>query len=71
MPHSLRRSGKLKALGTGGQRRAIALPDMPTLSESGLRGYNADNWYALLAPHGTAACRHHSNLTSTLAAVTG
>jgi tripartite-type tricarboxylate transporter receptor subunit TctC len=51
LPHL--KSGKLRALATAGERRTSILPDLPTLSESGLRGYSADNWYALLAPRGT------------------
>lgn len=51
LPHV--KSGKLKALAVGGDRRATILPDLPTVAESGVRGYAADNWYGLLAPRGT------------------
>jgi len=47
------KSGKLKALGVGGKKRTVALPDVPTISESGLPGYESTNWWGLLAPAGT------------------
>jgi len=53
LPHI--RSGRLKALGTGGAKRVAALPDVPTIAESGLPGYEANNWWGLLAPAGTPA----------------
>lgn len=49
------RSGKLKALGTGGSKRAPILPDVPTIAEAGVPGYEANNWWGLLAPAGTPA----------------
>jgi tripartite-type tricarboxylate transporter receptor subunit TctC len=51
LPHI--RSGKLKALGVGGTKRSDALPDVPTLSEAGVPGYEANNWWGILAPAGT------------------
>jgi tripartite-type tricarboxylate transporter receptor subunit TctC len=48
------RSGKLKLLGTGGAKRVAALPDIPTIAESGLKGYEANNWWGILAPAGTS-----------------
>ncbi len=47
------RSGKLRALATTGPKRASILPDLPTVAESGLQGYEAGVWVALLAPQGT------------------
>lgn len=47
---SLVKSGKLKALAVGGDRRSTILPELPTVAESGVPGYAADNWYGLLAP---------------------
>jgi tripartite-type tricarboxylate transporter receptor subunit TctC len=44
------RTGKLKALAAGGDRRSSILPDLPTVAESGVPGYAADNWYGILAP---------------------
>lgn len=49
------KEGKLKALAIAGARRWPALPDVPTVAESGLPGFEASVWYALLAPAGTPA----------------
>ena len=46
-------SGKLRALGVASPRRATLLPDVPTIAEAGLPGFEAVSWYALLAPAGT------------------
>ena len=51
MPHV--QSGKLKALGVTGARRSQTLPDLPTVAESGLLGYEAVGWFGLLAPAAT------------------
>ena len=45
--------GKLKALALASAQRWPALPDVPTVAESGLPGFEASVWYALLAPAGT------------------
>ncbi len=47
------RSNKLKALGVGGLKRSPTIPDVPTISESGLPGYEALNWWGIIAPAGT------------------
>jgi len=49
------KSGQLKALGTGGAKRTSVLPDVPTISEAGVPGYVADNWWGLAAPAGLPA----------------
>jgi tripartite-type tricarboxylate transporter receptor subunit TctC len=49
------RSGKLRALGVGAKQRNALLPDVPTVSESGLPGYEAANWFGIVAPAGTPA----------------
>jgi len=49
------RSGKLRALGTGGSKRNPVLPDVPTIAEAGVPGYEAVNWWGLVAPAGTPA----------------
>src|SRR5437867_5362967 len=49
------RSGKLRALGTGGLTRNPVLPDVPTIAEAGVPGYEAVNWWGVVAPAGTAA----------------
>ena len=47
------KSGKLKVLGVGGKKRSPMLPDVPTIGEAGLTGYEATNWWGILAPAGT------------------
>jgi tripartite-type tricarboxylate transporter receptor subunit TctC len=49
----LAKSGKLRALGAGMAKRVAAMPDLPTLQEQGLKGYECYTWNALLAPAGT------------------
>jgi tripartite-type tricarboxylate transporter receptor subunit TctC len=49
------RSGRLKALATGGAKRLPTLPDLPTAAESGLPGYEADIWWAWATTAGTPA----------------
>ena len=51
--HTHIRSGKLKALASGGARRTPLLRDLPTISESGLPGYESSNYWAITAPAGT------------------
>jgi tripartite-type tricarboxylate transporter receptor subunit TctC len=47
------RGGKLKALATTGGKRSSTLPELPTVAESGLPGYEAVGWFGLLAPAAT------------------
>jgi len=49
------RSGKLRGLAVTGARRLPALPDMPTVAESGVPGYEATSWYMLIMPAKTPA----------------
>ena len=49
------KSGKLKALGTGGKTRSSVLPDVPTIAEAGVPGYEATNWWGIVVPAGTPA----------------
>ena len=42
-----------RALGTGGAKRNPVLPDVPTIAEAGVPGYEANNWWGMLAPAGT------------------
>ncbi|MFY3136719.1 Bug family tripartite tricarboxylate transporter substrate binding protein [Achromobacter xylosoxidans] len=44
------KSGKIRALGVAGTRRAKVLPDMPTLAELGVQGVDVAQWYAVFAP---------------------
>ena len=46
-------SGRIKAFAITSKERSPSFPDVPTVAESGLPGYEAENWYALLAPAGT------------------
>ena len=47
------KSGKLRALGTGGLKRNPVLPDVPTVAEAGVPDYEAVNWWGIVAPAGT------------------
>ena len=47
------RAGKLKALGTSGKVRSSVLPEVPTVSEAGVAGYDAVIWLGIMAPAGT------------------
>jgi tripartite-type tricarboxylate transporter receptor subunit TctC len=51
LPHV--RSGRLHPIAVSGGTRSPALPDTPTISESGLPGFDATAWYCLMAPAGT------------------
>jgi tripartite-type tricarboxylate transporter receptor subunit TctC len=46
-------AGKLRVIGFGSKTRLKEYPDVPTLAESGLPGYEAGSWYGLVAPKGT------------------
>lgn len=47
------KGGRLKALGIGSPARVAALPDVPTISEAGVPGYEVTNWWGILVPAGT------------------
>jgi tripartite-type tricarboxylate transporter receptor subunit TctC len=47
------RAGKLKAMGTTGKTRSSVLPDVPTIAEAGVPGYETGIWLGLMAPAGT------------------
>ncbi len=55
MPSSLPlvREGKLRALGVTSQKRSPAAPEIPTIAEAGLPGFEAVSWFAVFAPSGT------------------
>ena len=68
IPHI--RSGRLKALGTGGAKRVPALAEVPTVAEAGVPGYEANNWWGILAPAATPAAivkRLHAETAAILA----
>jgi tripartite-type tricarboxylate transporter receptor subunit TctC len=47
------RAGKVRALGSSGKSRSAIMPDVPTVSEAGVPGYEATIWLGLMAPAGT------------------
>ena len=47
------KAGKARALAVTGGKRVAALPDVPTVAETGIKGYEATNWYGYVAPAGT------------------
>lgn len=51
LPHV--KAGRLRALAVSTIKRSASAPEVPTMSEAGLPGFEADNWNALLTPHGT------------------
>ena len=52
IPHV--QSGRLRMIGIGAAKRSKAFPDVPTIAEAGVPGYDASNWWGLLAPAGTS-----------------
>ena len=64
------RGGQLRALAVTGSQRSSALPEVPTVAESGLPGFEVSSWYGVLAPAGTPAeivGRLHAELVRILA----
>jgi len=53
IPHV--KTGRLRALGVTGAKRSAALPEVPTIAESGVPGYEFVTWHGVLAPRGTPA----------------
>ncbi|MCE9642009.1 MAG: tripartite tricarboxylate transporter substrate binding protein [Betaproteobacteria bacterium] len=49
------RAGRVRALGVTTKQRTAALPDVPTIAEAGVPGFEVDGWYGLLAPKATPA----------------
>jgi tripartite-type tricarboxylate transporter receptor subunit TctC len=61
------RSGKLRALGTGGLTRNPVLPDVPTIAEAGVPDYESVNWWGIVAPAGTPpeiVAKLHTEITA-------
>jgi len=60
LPSSLAfiKAGKLKALAVTSATRATALPDVPTMVEAGVPGFEASSWFGMLAPAGTSGSPH-------------
>ena len=53
LPHV--KTGKLRALGVTGARRARVVPDTPTVAEAGVPGFTVENWQGIVAPAKTPA----------------
>jgi tripartite-type tricarboxylate transporter receptor subunit TctC len=53
LPHV--KSGKIRALGIGGESRLSVLPEVPTFAETGLPGFSVKNWFGVVVPPGTSA----------------
>jgi tripartite-type tricarboxylate transporter receptor subunit TctC len=49
------KSGQFRVLGTTGMKRSVVLPDVPTIAEASVPGYEATTWYGILAPAGIPA----------------
>ncbi len=49
------KAGKLRALAVSSAKRLPVLPDVPTVAESGYKGFDVSSWYGILAPAGTPA----------------
>ena len=67
LPHV--QAGKLRALAVTSSRRSSLLPELPTIAEAGLPGYETVNWYGFLAPAGTprpVIDRLHRDIVRTL-----
>jgi tripartite-type tricarboxylate transporter receptor subunit TctC len=63
------RAGKLRGLGVGKAKRSPLFPEMPTIAEAGVKGYEANNWNGVVAPTGTpraAIERLHREIVATL-----
>ncbi len=63
------RAGKLRGLGVGKVKRSPLFPEMPTIAEAGVKGYEANNWNGVVAPTGTprpAIERLHQEIVATL-----
>ena len=63
------RAGKLRGLGVGKAKRSPLFPEMPTISEAGVKGYEASNWNGVVAPAGvprSVVDRLYRDITATL-----
>ena len=71
MPHV--KSGKVRPVAVTTTKRSQAMPELPTIAESGVKGYDAATWYGLLAPAGTSKAivdRLHGDTVKILAGPT-
>jgi len=68
LPHV--KTARLRALGVASLKRAAVMPDVPTIDEAGVRGYESNAWYGLLAPANAskeAVARMNSEINRVLA----
>ena len=68
LPHV--QAGLLRALGVGSASRVAQIPDVPTIAEQGLKDFEAENWYGIVAPAATPApvvAKIHAAVTGVLA----
>ncbi len=66
---ALIRSGRVRGIAVSGDRRSPALPEVPTINESGLPGFDATSWYCIVVPAGTPRpiiARLHTELVKIL-----
>ncbi len=64
------KSGALRAIGVGAAQRTAAAPEIPTMAEQGLPGYQVEAWFAIIGPKGLSAAdvkRVHEAITTTFA----
>jgi tripartite-type tricarboxylate transporter receptor subunit TctC len=64
------KSGKVRALAVTTAKRSAFAPDLPTIAEAGLKGYEVTGWYGVMAPAGTPRdiiTKLHADITKTLA----
>jgi tripartite-type tricarboxylate transporter receptor subunit TctC len=47
------RAGRVRALGTSGLKRSTVMPEIPTIAEAGVKGYESTIWIGIMAPAGT------------------
>jgi len=67
LPHV--KSGRLRALAVSGAKRSALAPELPTIAESGVPGYEASTWYAVVVPAGTprsVVAKLHTDITNVL-----
>ena len=65
------RAGRIRALGIGSAKRSALMPEIPTISEAGLKGFELGSWYAMFGPAGTSretVRRLHGEIVKALAA---
>lgn len=60
------RANRLKAIAVGGPKRSAALPGLPTISESGLPGYESQIWFGIFAPRKTNPAPMHAAMNAML-----